>query len=543
MLPRTRPWKLTSVLMAGLLFVGGCAAAPATTPSPGAQTPTPPPATGTPTTAPATDAPTPAPTGGTLTVGMPGDINGTEPQVSLLSLDQTIYLPNVFDPLVFMNFEGVPEPRLLESWEQIEDLVWEFSLRRDVQFHNGEPWNAEAFAWNWTREFEDGQPRHANLELLSQFPVEVVDEFTVRLTLAQPAHDLFELLAVFFMVPPAYVQEEGDEGFRQHPIGTGPFRFVEWVPADHMTLEANPDYWGGAPNVDTVILKPIPEISTRVGALQVGEVDLILAVPPDQVDRIESDEITIHSAGIPGVVYIQMFPDSPKGGGEPLNDVRVRQALNYAVNVDAIIEHVLNGYGQRTATIVSSQAFGYDPTITPYPYDPEMARQLLAEAGYPNGFSIGFDLASLGLPNDLQVMEAVIADWAAVGVIAEVNNMDRAAIVPLKLEFQIAPLFFWTFRGFDADNPGYRQLRSGEVFFYYAGHTPEVDVLLDAQKASTDPEERRELWSQILRKFHEDAPYVVLYEPMAIYAARTRVVGFEPRAKDTVFLGDVSLAD
>jgi peptide/nickel transport system substrate-binding protein len=308
-----------------------------------------------------------------------------------------------------------------------------------------------------------------------------------------------------------------------------------------MTLEANPDYWGGAPNIDTLILRPIPEISTRVAALGVGEVDMILAVPPDQVTQVEDAGATVISAGVPGVVYIQMFPESPKGGGEPLADVRVRRALNHAVDVDAIIETILNGHGKRAATVISSQAFGYDPDIQPYSYDPELARQLLAEAGYPDGFSIQFDLASLGLPNDTQVIEAVLADWAAVGVNAQVNQMDRAAIVPLKLEYQIAPLFYWTFRGFDADNPGYRQLRSGQQFFYYAGHTPEVDELLDAQHESIDPEERQALWSQILTKFHEDAPYVVLYEPEAIYGVGRRVHGFEPGAKDTVFLGDVSV--
>ncbi len=497
------------------------------------------------TATPVPPAPTPAGPVGTLTVGMPGDVVGLDPHIHLMSIDQSVLLINLYDRVVWYNFEGEPQGLLLESWKNLSDTEWELRLRGGVTFHNGEPWNAEAFVWNWTRTLDSGEPRHARLESLAQSgTAEVIDEYTVKITTAQPDPLLLDNMSNYFMIAPQYVEEVGDDAFAEKPVGTGPFRFVEWVKGDHLTLEANLDYWGGAPKVKTLILRPISEVATRIAALQAGEVDLIMAVPTDRVQTLESDpDITVIAAPINGVVYVQMFPDSPKGGGEPLNDVGVRQALNYAVNVDEIIEFLLSGYGKRAATIVNSSAFGFDPDLEPYPYDPDKAKELLAEAGYPNGFTIGFDLASLGTPNDLLVIQAVIADWAEVGINVELNQMETAAIVPLKLEFEIAPLFYWYFRGFDADGVLYRQLHSSGAWFYYAGWTPEVDELLDAQHTNVDREARLAILKQFQAKFKEDAPYVSLYEPMSIYALNNRVVGFVPQPKDTLFLGDTAVVD
>lgn len=468
---------------------------------------------------------------------------GMDPQITLMRVDSAILYVNLYDRLVWYDFNGNILPRLVVSWKNLSDTEWELKLREGVTFHNGEPWNAEAFIWNWTRKLDSGEPRHARMEGLAEFKAEVIDEYTVKVTTKEPRAMFVGEMYNFFIVPPKYIEEVGDAAFLEKPVGTGPFKFVEWVKGDHLTLEANPDYWGGAPKIKTLVFKPIPEVATRIAALQADEVDMIGHVPPDQADAVASDpNLTLVDAPINGVVYIQLFPESPEGGGEPLNDQRVRQALNYAVNRDQIIEYILGGYGEARAGIISSEALGFDPDLEPYPYDPDKAKELLAEAGYPDGFSIGFDMSSLGVAGDLQVLEAVIADWAEVGINVKVNQMEKSPFVTRKLEWKIAPLFNWNFYAFDADYVVYKQCHSGEAWFYYAGWTPEIDEMLEAQQTEMDPEKRLAIWKQFQAKFKEDAAYVPLFQPRSIYGLNKRVIGFEPEPNDVMFFGNTSIA-
>jgi peptide/nickel transport system substrate-binding protein len=191
------------------------------------------------------------------------------------------------------------------------------------------------------------------------------------------------------ILPKKYVEQMGDDSWQSKPIGTGPFKWVESVKGSYYTLERNPDYWMGAPKVARLRVRTIPEIATRVAALQAGEVDLIMQLPPDQAASIQrTGGLRLESNTNPRVVFIELFPKSPSETGKPLEDVRVRQALNYAVDVETIIKTILGGYANRVATIVPAETVGYDPSIPAYSYEPARARQLLSDAGYGNGLTI-----------------------------------------------------------------------------------------------------------------------------------------------------------
>jgi peptide/nickel transport system substrate-binding protein len=488
--------------------------------------------------------PTQAPSGpsGTVTVGIASDFLSIDPQINLMRTDSSIFYINIYDRLVWYDFDGNILPRLLISWKNLSDTEWELKLREGVTFHNGEPWNAEAFVWNWTRVLDSGKPRHARMEALAKYSAEIIDEYTVKVTTTEPHPMLIGEMYNFFMLPPKYIQEVGDDAFGEKPIGTGPFKFVEWVKGDHLTLEANSDYWGGEPKIKTLIFKPIPEVATRISALQVGEVDVIAAVPPDMAASIINDpNLKIADAPINGVIYIELFPDSPVGGGKPLNDKRVRQALIYATDRQAIVDYIYQGYGDVRAGIISSQAFGFDPDLEPYPYDPVKAQELLAEAGWPK-FTIQFDMASLGVASDLQVLQAVVADWEKIGITVKVNQMEQSPFLTRKLDWTIAPIFNWNFYAFDADYVVYKQCHSGEAWFYYAGWTPEIDEMLEAQQVEMDPDTRLAIWKEFQARFKDDAPYVPLFQPRSIYGLNNQVLGFEPEPNDTMFFGNVYFA-
>jgi peptide/nickel transport system substrate-binding protein len=226
--------------------------------------------------------------------------------------------------------------------------------------------------------------------------VTVVDPYTVQLNLAQPdAGLLWSLAYALAMLPPSYYQEVGIQGFSQKPVGTGPYKFVEWVRGDHVTLEANDNYWQGSPKgkpgVKTIIFRPIPEESTRVAALRSGQVQIARNIPSDLAPSLESAEtgtMTVAATTIP-IIHLDAKNDGPT------KDLRVRQALNYAIDVETIMKDLRRTSGNRLAAPLSQSTLGYDASLKPYTYDPVKAKQLLAEAGLANGFETRLDYADL----------------------------------------------------------------------------------------------------------------------------------------------------
>jgi len=311
---------------------------------------------------------------------------------ALIALDPAMFrdrdteavIRNMFDSLVSRTREGEVVANLATSWRALDETTFEFDLVSGVQFSNGEPLTADDVVFTFERILSEGgidgetSPRAGLLGPLDR--VEMVGDETVRFHYANtfPQGLVEQALVHFQIVPKDYIAEVGAAGFGAQPIGSGPFVFAGGSLDGQVTLKRNPDYWAGAPALETLVFRMMPEPSTRVAALLSGEVQIIQAVPPDLVDRLESaPNVDVVSAPGTRAYMIELNNAKP-----PFDDVRVRQALNYAIDWDSILENIYQGYAERLSTGFLPSGFGYDADLAPYPYDPERAKELLTEAGY-----------------------------------------------------------------------------------------------------------------------------------------------------------------
>ncbi|WP_083914349.1 ABC transporter substrate-binding protein [Alkalispirochaeta alkalica] len=444
----------------------------------------------------------------------------------------------MFDSLVWANDDNIIEPALAESWEVSEDgTEYIFHLREGVTFHNGEPFNAQAVVYSWERgkrpvmEWSD---RWARAEV-----VEALDEYTLRITTEEPDPLFLSVMAQHWnIVPPLYTEEAGDDAFGEAPVGTGPFQFVEWVREDRIVLERNPDYWRmGLPKADRVIYRPIPEASTRMAAIQTGQVDIVSRLTHEQAEALESvSGVTVVTYPIDRVFYIA-FNNLTSGVGEPTEDARVRRAMNYAVDRQAIIDSLFGGRARLATGLMTESNLGYNHSIEPYPYDPDKARQLLAEAGYPEGFSIGFAAPSGAYTNFEQVAEAVQGYLADVGIRADLDIMESGRFWDLEGEKQLPPLFgdSWSERSGES-LPRLRGALDGWDASFSAWSDPEIDRYLDLISVTIDQNERAQLYKDLHSYMYQDPPFIYLYVPETFEATRDNVVDYRPRAAEDYFL-------
>ncbi len=444
----------------------------------------------------------------------------------------------LYNSLVWVNDEGKIVPALAERWEVSEDgTEYTFYLRRDVVFHNGEPFTADAVVFSWERgsrpemQWSDRWQRAKS--------VEKIDDYTVKVTTEAPDPLLLRVMAQqWAMVPPKYIAEVGEEGFAEHPIGTGPFMFEEWVKGDRIVYKANPNYWEpGLPKVETLIFRPIPESATRVAAIQTDEVDIVTRLSAEEAQSL---------LGLPNVkvirypvdrVYYIAFNNLTTGVGQPTEDPLVRQAMNYAVDRQAIIDSLFGGYARLATGLIHSSNLGYDKSIEPYPYDPDKARELLAEAGYPDGFEMDMACPTGAYTNFEEVCEAVAGYLGEVGIKINLEFMESGKYWDLEAEKKLPPLFgdSWSERSGEA-LPRLIGALGGWDASFSAWSDPKIDELLEKIGRTVDEEQRAALYSELHRYMYENPPFIYLYEPVTFEAINVRVQDYKPRAAEDYFM-------
>ncbi len=422
---------------------------------------------------------------------------------------------------------------LAESYEVLDPTTWQFKLRQGVSFHNGEPFNAEAVKFSIERFLnpDQGAPGRANVKLIDH--VDIIDDYTVNIVTSEP----FPLLPVWMcpamcgtvaMVPPQYIQEKGDDYFATNPVGTGPFKFVEWVPDEYVKLEANEDYFQGPPAIKTLMIRPVVEPATRVAAIMAGEAHLVAGITAEDVAKIEGSGVaTVKSAPagswIVNIKLSNLTSESPRGKwlDGPWQDVRVRQAMNYAVDMQTIIDTILMGYGRIAGYPVVPEAPGYNPETGGdnwYPYDPAKAKELLAEAGYPDGFEMTLHCPDHRYPNDVEIAQAVASYLGEVGIktTVEVHEQSIYATKWRDQEWLPAYIVAWGGAGLlDASllvNACYTE--SGLSIF----NDPELDALMDKARTTMDPGERAEAWKAVQVKVYEVVPFLKSWQPDTLFA-------------------------
>ena len=439
----------------------------------------------------------------------------------------------MYDSLVWTGVGGTIVPQLAESWEVSDDgLEYTFHLRDDVVFHNGEAFNADAVVFNWDRVF-NSDFEFANLWQIAT-AVEAIDEFTVKATLEAPNVLFLSTVADnWAMIPPGYFEEVGQDGFSEHPMGTGPYKFVEWEKGDHITMEANLDYWRGAPKIETVIFRPIPESATRVAAIQTGEVDIVTRLSAEEAQSLMGVEnVKVIKYPVARIFYIA-FNNLTTGLDQPTMDAKVRQAMNYAVDVDTIIDALFDGFAEPASGYVASGELGYG-AVEPFGYDPDKAMALLAEAGYENGFAMDMACPSGAYTHFEEVCEVIVGYLGDVGIDVTLEIMESGQYWELESTKELPPLFgdSWSATGGEA----FRRLTGalgGMDASYSAWSDPTIDDLLAKIQATPDQDARAALYGELQEYMQEDPPFIYLYQPVQFEAINTRVQEYSPFPAET----------
>lgn len=447
----------------------------------------------------------------------------------------------LYDSLIWIDDEGNKVPALAESWEVSEDgTEYTFHLRQGVTFHNGEPFTADAVVFSWERgsrpemEWSDRWGRAES--------VEKIDDYTVKITTAETDPLFLAIVAEHWgMVPPQYVADVGEDGFNEHPVGTGPFMFEEWVKGDRIVYKANPDYWDpGRPKVETLIFRSIPESATRVAAIQTGEVDIVTRLSSEEARTLLGlPNVRVLRYPVDRAFYIA-FNNLTTGVDQPTEDPLVRQAMNYAVDRQAIIDQLFDGYGRLSTGLITPVDLGYDDTLEPYLYDPDKAGELLAEAGYPDGFTMDFACPAGAYTHFEEVCEAIVGYLAEVGIETNLQIMESGQYWDLEAEKQLPPLFgdSWSERSGEA-LPRLIGALGGWDASYSSWSDPKIDELLGEIGKTVDDTQRAALYAELQAYMLENPPFIHLYVPETFEALNVRVQDYKPRGAEDYFLKDV----
>jgi len=505
MAQRDHPLARLLVLPVVLSLMAACAAAPSG-PSAG------------------TAAPTPSGPVGKLVMGMNAEIESPHPYLASQIVGISARL-NMFDNLVDYGYDGKLVPALAESWT-VNGLTVRFKLRQGVKFHNGEDFNAEAVksSLEHLRDAELKSPAASNMAAVKEFTV--VDPYTVDMVLSRMDARIFDVLANdFSIVPPQYIKQVGIQGFISKPVGTGPFKFVEWVKDDRLTMEANEGYWTGSykgkPAVKTLVFRPITTAATRVAELRSGGVDFVHDVPPDQVASLKSAGFNVITSKSPAVQYI--YFNTTSDAGAKLKDARVRLAMNYAVDVDTIIKTVLSGYGRPISGGLTDLNMGYNADVKPFTQDKARARQLLSDAGFANGMDLEMDITTSTKPD---VAQAIIAQLAEVGVRVRLNPLPNAVYNDRWVKKQLSPLYFNTWHTFT--DPALLDLLAGCKGFLSSFCSQEAQKYLDEGGGTLDQAKRERAYKQAAAAFAKDPFAIFVNSTDAINATSAKVSGWKP---------------
>ncbi|RVT86532.1 hypothetical protein DXV76_00080 [Rhodobacteraceae bacterium CCMM004] len=434
---------------------------------------------------------------------------------------------------------GEIEPLLAMDLEMVSPTEAILTLREGVSFTNGEPMDADAVVHSVEVFMDEEQaPAYARVsELLES--VEKVDDLTVRITLSD-TYPAFELaLSQISVTPPAYWQEVGLEAFSQDPIGTGPFVLDSWVRDDRLTMSANPDYWGELPaGIDELVWRPVPEDAARLAGLQTGEFQIVKDLPVSAIPMLETDD-SVSLVTVPSYRIYQIGLSSHPEPVSPLQDVTVRQALNYAIDKQAIIESLFFGRAfALNGQVLREPQPGFNTDLEDYPYDPEKARELLAEAGYPDGFEISFKCPSGRYAQDREVCEAVAGMLADVGVQTNLVLLEPGEFLRQLRTMELAPMYYVGLA--PQDDPGFQASQYLSSWRYSPIANAEMDALIEAGATEADPEARIQIYKDLMALMHEQAPIIFLYGGVDVYGTAAGISNLAPRGDGRVFFYGVS---
>ena len=472
--------------------------------------------------------------GANLVVAIAGEPDQLDPHMTSSYFSFEV-LENVYDTLVQPDADLEMQPALAESWETSEDqLTWTFHLREGVTFHDGTPLTADDVVYSYNR-IIDGELANA-YRFGSVEKVTAADELTVEIALTAPAPNLLSSIGGFKGM--AIVLEENVESgdIKNKPIGTGPFAFDAYSTGDSISLTANADYWGGAPEIAGVNFRFISEATTALADLQAGEIHWTDSIPEQQVASLTSNP-DVEVGKVPSNDYWYLAPNGAKA---PYSDARVRQAIAWAIDRDAITQAATYGNGTTNQLAIPETSAWYSD-YAPYSRDTGKAQQLLQDAGISD---LDLDLmVTTQYPETVQAAQVIAANLAEIGITVNIRTVDFATWLDEQALGNFDMLLLGWLGNIDPDDFYYNQHHSEGASNAQKYANSEVDALLEEARGETDTDKRRDLYATAAAQIADDASYIYLYNPDVVQAWSPKVTGYEARGDRAIRFADVSLEE
>jgi peptide/nickel transport system substrate-binding protein len=479
--------------------------------------------------------------GDTLTIAVGGAFSSLDPHFHALTPNGAV-AQHIFDRLVHHDENFRPYPALAESWRPVTETTWEFKLRRGVNWHDGSPFTADDVVFTFERVPQvRNSPSNFTIYTRPIQRLEVMDQHTIRMHTAAPNPLVPTLMGGLTLISRKHAQgaETADFNSGKATVGTGPYRMASYTPGDRVVFERNDAWWGPAQPWRRVVYRMITNEATRIAALSAGDVDVIDSVPTRDVAVLQSNSrlAIVSQAGLRNIyLFIDhqrddtpdvSGPDGEKLERSPLKDVRVRRALSLAINREGIVRQIMSGFAAPSGQFLSRGVFGYDPSIQADPYDPDGAKRLLTEAGYPNGFRIKLSGPNDRYVNDDRIVQAIAQMWSRIGVRTEVNVMPSNVFFArsARNEFSIGLLGWGTGTG-EPDSPMSALIATADrergrgVANRSLYSNPAFDALLDRALATIDDEAREKVYQEATRLVMPDYPIIPLHHQVNIWASR-----------------------
>ena len=486
-----------------------------------------------------------------VTIGLTADPSHLYPLAGE-ELSSNIMYYHLYDPLVKRSADLSFGPGLAENWENVDDTTWRFKLREGVTFHNGNPFTASDVVFTVEKAKASIRP-----DLVANIAsITAIDDLTVEITTPKPYAVLPNDLAELLILDEEYTTETGDEQMDLKPMGTGPYMLEEWIKEEKLVLKAFDDYWAGAPAIKTVTFRPITNPATRTAALLTGEVDVIQDLAVRDVDRVKGEdgfEVITRPSLLNVVLAMDTREQSPTiEGKNPMTDQRVREAIARAVDVDAINQIVMNGLATPSDQYVPASHLGHVDGMNfreMYPVDIEKAKALMAEAGYPDGFTMTLDATNNRYVNDAQIAQALASMLAKINIELKLNIMPKSnfwSYIRVPTDNSSFIMSGWDVPSGDAGSmygalfysrdkkEGYGQVNRGSY------SNPDLDALLDKADATPDIAERDAILQEATKLLMADIPMIPVHYEQDIYAVRKGVT-LEPRVDKFIWAYDMDV--
>lgn len=483
------------------------------------------------------------------TEGPQGELTILQP-LEIRHLDSSIWPGNiiqsasllVMEPVVRRGEDLEIHPFLAEKFEFVDNTTLRLTLRQNVPFHNGSILTVEDVVFTYRRVLDpNSMSGHARF-MTTVASVDAIDDSTVEIRLSTPDARILGRLALIGIVSKAVVEEVGDEAYDADPVGTGPYTLKQWERGTQLTFEAFPDYWQGPPKIQTVTIRSVLEDSTRVAELLSGGADIVVNVPSQSVPEIERSDI----AEIQAVTSLRTIFAFLNTHYPPFDDIRMRKAVNYAIDRQLIIDGVLDGFGVANHQLCTAEVLGYDPQLEGYyEYDPERARALMEEAGYGGGVEVNFFYPPGRYLKGDEVVANLVEQLAQLGITAKVHPLEFQTYQQNYMD-QLAPdlhIGMWSNANDTLELDYNLQINVHTVSrgHYWGG--PEIDQKIDEAIATIDRDERERLYRAIARQMVEEAVWLFLYNQADIYGVSRRVRDWKARPDEVIYVYGASVVD